>query len=535
MRLRESNIEKLSNGIYDVLVIGGGINGAVSAAALAGSGAKVALIDKGDFAGLTSQESSNLAWGGIKYMETMEFGLVRKLCLARNRLIRSYPSTVREIRFLTIHPKRFRRSLISLFIGSWLYWLLGNGFTRPPKFYSKKKIAEEENIIDLSTSDGGIEYSDAYFNDNDARFTFNFVRSAMNNGCVAANYVESLGGHRDEKGIWTTKAKDVIAKKVFIIRSKVIINACGPYVDQYNETIQQTTKHHHLFSKGIHLIVKKLTPSHRVLTFFSRDGRLFFVIPMGVRTCIGTTDTIVDHLETFVTVEDREFVLQNINQMLKLDPPLSQADIIAERCGIRPLVVKGKVVNERDWLALSRKHIVETNSSNGLISIFGGKLTDCLNIGEAICQSLEQDFGVDLPWKNRIWYGEDPQNVKQEFLVQAELMELDELTAPESNEKLSTRLWRRHGKQALELLESIRKDPQMAEVLIKGTEYIRCEIQLASKREMITKLEDFLRRRSKIAMVETTETIKNAPGIMQACHMLFGEKAQEKFEEYFNR
>src|SRR5882672_6697821 len=99
--LRDTNLDKLGTLRFDVLVLGGGINGAVSAAALATRGAKVALIDRGDFASVTSQQSSNLAWGGIKYLETYEFGLVRKLCRARNRLLRAYPSTVQEIRFFT--------------------------------------------------------------------------------------------------------------------------------------------------------------------------------------------------------------------------------------------------------------------------------------------------------------------------------------------------------------------------------------------------------------------------------------------------
>jgi glycerol-3-phosphate dehydrogenase len=99
MTLRTTNLQKLRNERFDVLVLGGGINGAVSAAALAAQGTTVALVDQGDFAGLTSQSSSNLAWGGIKYLESYEFGLVRKLCRSRNKLIRAYPSTVQEIRF----------------------------------------------------------------------------------------------------------------------------------------------------------------------------------------------------------------------------------------------------------------------------------------------------------------------------------------------------------------------------------------------------------------------------------------------------
>src|SRR2546430_6384392 len=108
--LRDTNVEKLGSLHFDVLVLGGGINGAVSAASLAARGARVALIDRGDFASVTSQQSSNLAWGGIKYLESFEFGLVRKLCRARNRLLRSFPSIVQEIRFYVSHERGFRRS-----------------------------------------------------------------------------------------------------------------------------------------------------------------------------------------------------------------------------------------------------------------------------------------------------------------------------------------------------------------------------------------------------------------------------------------
>ena len=112
-------------------------------------------------------------------------------------------------------------------------------------------------------------------------------------------------------------------------------------------------------------------------------------------------------------------------------------------------------------------------------------------------------------------------------------MNLDSLTAPESTEALSIRLWRRYGAQAIGLLENIREDVTEAEVLIKGTEYIRCELRQAARREMIVTLEDFLRRRSKIALVERPEVIRNAPGLMEACRILFKDEAQQKIDEYF--
>ena len=125
MDLRTSNIERLKsdNRSYDVLVIGGCINGAVSAAALAAKGVKTALIDRGDFAGETSSNSSNLAWGGIKYLESHEYLLVNKLCKSRNHLMESYPSTVKEIRFLTTIAKGFRHPVFLVYLGTIFYWI----------------------------------------------------------------------------------------------------------------------------------------------------------------------------------------------------------------------------------------------------------------------------------------------------------------------------------------------------------------------------------------------------------------------------
>ena len=118
MTLRESNLEKLREQDFDVLIVGGGINGAVSAASLAGRGVSVALIDREDFASGVSSSSSNLAWGGIKYLESHEYLLVNKLCKSRNELMRAYPSTVKEIRFFTTIQRGFRFWSFFVFLGS---------------------------------------------------------------------------------------------------------------------------------------------------------------------------------------------------------------------------------------------------------------------------------------------------------------------------------------------------------------------------------------------------------------------------------
>ena len=531
MGLRESNIERLEQRSFDAIIIGGGINGAVSAAALAGRGVDVALIDKGDWSGFTSQESSNLAWGGIKYMQSLEFGLVRDLCMSRNHLIRNYPSIVQEIRFFTTVAKGFRLPTVFVWAGTWLYWLIGNGFTKRPRYLTRADIEREEPIINSANAAGGFEYSDSYLHDNDARFVFRFVRSALTAGCIAANYVESLGGTREADG-WRVRCRDGITGREFDVRARVLINAAGPYVDGHNAASGQKTEHRHVFSKGIHLIVPRLSEHKRVLTFFASDGRPFFLIPMGVCTCIGTTDTRVGEPETEVTDEDRQFVLDNVNALLKADRPVSMSDVIAERCGVRPLVVKGQVSDDTAWDQLSRRHEIEVNEADRHISIFGGKLTDCLNVGDEVTDFVK-DLGVPIRYPKYRWYGEPPDEVRDEFFHQAELMDLDQMTSPTASEPLSTRLWRRYGSQALPMLENIREEPSQGEILIDGTEYIRAEIQHAARREMIVKLEDFMRRRSKISLVTRHEEIRKSPGLMEACEVLFGDEAQAKFDEYF--
>ncbi len=533
MQLRERHLQNLTAAPYDVLIIGGGINGAVAAAALSGNGLNVALIDQRDFAGFTSQQSSNLAWGGIKYLESFDFGLVRQLCMSRNDLMRHYPSSVREIRFLTTIQKGFRHHPLLLWFGAWLYWLMGNGFTRQPRLLSARRIKREEPVIETRHSIGGMEYSDAYLYDNDARFVFNFVRAALDQGCTATNYVASLGSRRIED-LWHTHAQDMMTGRQLTIRSRVLINATGPFVDAMNRQSGESTTHHHVFSKGIHLIVDRVTPNPRVLAFFADDGRLFFVIPMGDKTCIGTTDTRVDSPETEVTEADRNFVLAQINQRLQLARPLGADDVIAERCGVRPLAIEGQDDDQRDFLNLSRKHAIDVNHERAHLSIFGGKLTDCLNVGEEICAIVEA-LGLSLPSPRRKWYGEPDDSVHAEFMQRAQAMQLDALTPAESgDETLSTRLWRRYGKQAFELLLAIERDASQAEPILAGTAFLRCEIELMAEREMIVTLEDFLRRRSDTALVTRHGDLRQATGMMDVCTLLFGpDQAGQKYNDYF--
>ncbi|MEM7406447.1 MAG: FAD-dependent oxidoreductase [Pseudomonadota bacterium] len=532
MTNRADHVAALTGSTFDAVIVGGGINGAVSAAALAAHGARVALIDSRDFAGFTSQHSSNLVWGGIKYMENFEFGLVAGLCKSRNELMRAFPSTIREIRFLTTVDKGFRHSPRMLWMGAWLYWLFGRGFTQPPRLRSAAGISADEPLVDVSNSPGGIEYSDAYLADNDARFVWNFIRSAMDSGCVAANYVRCTGAAREAGGRWRLDALDTVSGQPLEIRAHVYVNATGAFADRLNVDAGVTTSHRHLLSKGIHLLVPRLSAERRVLAFFADDGRLFFAIPMASCTCIGTTDTRVDRPDTAVTDEDRDFVLSNINARLNLPRPLTRDDIIAERCGVRPLVVERGDGAGSDFLQLSRKHVVEVDREQAHISIFGGKLTDCLNVGEEICAEARA-LGVDLVRPAAPWYGEPGEDVRRQFDARARSLQLHGLAAEDTGERVTDRFWRRYGARAEQILDRIETDRRSLDPVIAGTGLRWCEVDYMREHEMIVRLDDAIRRRSKLAMVVGAETLRAAPGIGAMCDHLFGDDAPRRHRDYF--
>jgi alpha-glycerophosphate oxidase/glycerol-3-phosphate dehydrogenase len=525
-------MERLKERTYDVLVVGGGINGAVSAAALAGRGVRVALIDAGDFAGGVSSNSSNLAWGGIKYLESGELLLVNKLCRSRNELMRAYPSTVREIRFFTTIQRGFRVWSFLVFLGSLLYWFIGRCKTRAPRYLSSRTIEALEPEINTSNAAGGLEYSDCYLHDNDARFVWGFIRRALDFGCDAVNYLRLEGAERRGDGLWHADVRDVEGDARFSIRARTLVNACGPYADRLNAELGIETRYRHLFSKGIHLIVDRVTDSRRVLTFFASDGRLFFLIPMGPKTCIGTTDTQVADPAVGVTDEDRQFVLDNVNALLDLREPIRPEDVIAERVGVRPLAVSGEGA-AADWVQLSRKHVIEVDRERAQLTIFGGKLTDCLNVGDEVVDELAA-LGVDVPVPKARWYGEPGPEVRARFMQQAALMDLDAMAPDALSEPLSERLWRRYGEAAFQLLERVREDRSAVELLIEGAEYIRGEVELAARREMIVRLEDFMRRRAKIEQVLRWQEITAAPGLAEASRIFFGDAGDARLREYLS-
>ena len=408
---------------------------------------------------------------------------------------------------------------------------MGRCYTVAPRLHSPKTLKQLASIINTQQLEGGVEYSDAYLFDNDARFSFGFVRKAMDQGCLAANYTR-VTHTVYQNGEWKISAEDSLTGAALNLRATIFINAAGPWVDQLNQDAKTQTTYQHQFSKGVHLIVRRLYPEERVLAFFASDGRLFFVIPMGDKTCIGTTDTQVDSPEAQVTDEDRDFILENVNACLSLQTPLTRADILSERVGVRPLAVKRQQGHNGKWQARSRKHVIEVDAEHAQISIFGGKLTDCLNVGNEMVEHV-RTLGQPIPKTLGVrWYGEPRAEVKERFFAQAKAQGLDyhDSIIPET---VSQRLWRRYNDDAFELLDLFQREPDMAQAVSDNVPFLKGELRLVAEREMVVTLEDFVRRRSKLELVRGKQALANMPELAQISHYLFTDgSGNEKLNHY---
>jgi glycerol-3-phosphate dehydrogenase len=175
-------------------------------------------------------------------------------------------------------------------------------------------------------------------------------------------------------------------------------------------------------------------------------------------------------------------------------------------------VASGDDAEGRPWTALSRRHVIEVDRGQGSISIFGGKLTDCLNVGAEVALAAAT-LGIALPRRHERWYGEPPEAERLQFEAEALRAGLDD----------GPRLWRRYGLAAGELLRQIARDPTLAERVVAGHDCRRVELAFSAQHEMVVTLEDFLRRRTELALVRRGDELARAPGLREACAEFFGE------------
>ena len=489
---RATALDALDGGTFDALVVGGGINGAVSALALSSHGLRVAMVERHDFASGTSQESSCMVWGGFKYLESRDLKLVADLCDSRNRLAKAFPTRLAETRFLAAmdHGAPFPPWFASM--GAVAYWGLGRLATQPPRHRSSVTIERLEPAVDTSMVRGGIEYSDYLLVDNDARFVSEMALQSTRHGAVIANRVEVLAATHATDG-WRIGLRDLVGGRDLEVTATMVVNAGGPYVPDV-------------------LVVPQVTDSGRILAFFDDHERLFYVLPMGKRSVIGTTDTPVDDPSVAVTEEDKVFLLEQINARLDLPRPLGHEDVIAERCGVRTLVVEPGAASEgRDWTELSRKHAVEAHRGLGVVTILGGKLSDCLNVGEEVVEAA-RSCGLKPITPPTRWYGEPGRTARRRFTERSAKLGMDTGVA--------ATLWRRQGMRAFQALDLVGEDRTLGDPMGGLMPLTEAEVRVMADHERILEPEDFLRRRTMLAQVERDDDLAADDAVQRALGIL---------------
>lgn len=393
---REKLLQKTSDTVFDVVVIGGGITGAGIALDAASRGLSVVLLEKEDFASGTSSKSTKLIHGGLRYLKQYNFGLVKEVGSERAIVHRLAPHLVLPEKMLLplIQGGSYGKWLTS--IGLKVYDLLAQvKGSDKRQMLSKKQALQHEPLLPQNILKGAGYYAE--YRTDDARLTLENIKTSLRYGAIALNYAKVTDFRYKDGKVAGVHAKDMVSGKAFHISSKYVINATGPWVDELRVVNNAKTHKRLQLTKGIHLVFpKEKLPVQQSIYFDIPDGRMMFAIPRGKVTYIGTTDTKFDADKEHVapTLTDVLYLISAVNHMFP-KVQLELDDVISSWAGLRPLIHKaGKSASE-----LSRKDEIFTSTTN-LISIAGGKLTGYRKMAERvvnrIAQEMQKTYNVTL-------------------------------------------------------------------------------------------------------------------------------------------
>ncbi|HEV3227109.1 MAG TPA: glycerol-3-phosphate dehydrogenase/oxidase [Acidimicrobiales bacterium] len=498
---RATNLRRLVDEQFDVLVVGGGITGAGVALDAASRGLRTALIERDDFASGTSSKSSKLVHGGLRYLQNGDVRLVYEALAERQRLRKNAPHLVKILPFLIpifskdglINPK------IARAMGSamWMYDLTGGA--RIGKLH--KRLRKDDAVAYMPTLPverlaGAYLYYDAQADD--ARLTLTIARTAalefdavVANGCAVTAFSKDANGRLDG----ATVAADGHS---FTVRAASVVNATGVWADD----VRALDEGHHPDSirpaKGIHITVpwSKVQNKIAVVVPVPKDKRSVFVVPWGGTggnyqfTYIGTTDT--DYLGSLddpqCTADDIAYLLRAIN--FSVITKITEADILGTWAGLRPLVKSATSGRTAD---LSRRHRV-ARSASGMVSITGGKLTTYREMAadtvDEVVKVLGRDATSSIARHSR---------TKRLHLRGADGYEA--ALAAAASDAVLAHLLERYGDEARSVLALADGDATLRAPLVSGLPYVRAEAVYAARHEMARSIDDVLSRRTRARLL----------------------------------
>ncbi|WP_035807676.1 glycerol-3-phosphate dehydrogenase/oxidase [Jeotgalicoccus saudimassiliensis] len=386
---RKHQLEHMSKFEYDLLIIGGGITGAGIALDASMRGLNVALVEMQDFSAGTSSRSTKLIHGGLRYLKQMQVNVVRETGRERAIVYENGPHvTTPEWMLLPFHKGgTFGEFTTSL--GLKVYDALAQVDKNERRnMLSKKEVIERVPNIKTDGLRGGGHYVE--YKTDDSRLTIEVMKKAASYGADAVNYVKAEGFLYDNGTVTGITATDVLKNETYEIKSKAVVNASGPWVDEVraNDQAGKQTKKHLVHTKGVHIVFKQEDfPLTQAVYFDTKeDGRMIFAIPRAGKTYVGTTDTFYGEQKENPTAdaEDKTYLIDAVNFMFP-DLNLDVSKIESSWAGIRPLIQSGSK-NASD---ISRKDEI-WHSTSGLITIAGGKLTGYRHMAEEITDEVSE-------------------------------------------------------------------------------------------------------------------------------------------------
>jgi len=385
---RSKNVSQIAATDYDIIVIGGGVTGGGIALDASSRGMHVLLLEKGDFASGTSSKSTKLIHGGLRYLKQFDFWLVREVGSERALVHKLAPHLVLPEKMLLpiIENGSYGKWLTS--IGLKVYDILAQvSGDDKRQMLEKKEALEIEPLLPKKILKGAGYYAE--YRTDDARLTTELIKTSLHYGAKALNYAEVTDFVYKKERISGVKMHDHLTGKSHEIRSRYVISAAGPWVDELRAINKSKHGKRLHLTKGVHLVFpyEKL-PVKQSVYFDVPDGRMIFAIPRGKITYVGTTDTNFNEDKDDVRTDlaDAVYLLSAVNNMFpKIE--LGLEDIQSSWAGLRPLIhEEGKSASE-----LSRKDEIFT-SSTGLISIAGGKLTGYRKMAERVVNRVVDEM-----------------------------------------------------------------------------------------------------------------------------------------------
>ena len=383
--------------LYDLLIIGGGINGAAIARDAAGNGLNVLLCEAGDLAGQTSSASSKLVHGGLRYLEHMEFRLVREALIEREVLLRSAPHIIWPLRIVLPHHKGLRPAWM-LRLGLFLYDHLGARQLLPGTKKVNLARAPHKGILEPQYS-LGFEFSDCWADD--ARLVVLCARDAADKGAEICTRTRCTGLVRQGE-YWAAQLQNVRDDSVREVHARAVVNAAGKHVDDVLEIAYPDRDAHNLrLIKGSHIVVSKLYDGDHLYMFQNDDDRIVFAIPYERDyTLIGTTDVPYDPSEgkPEISQAEIEYLLDIVNDYFAA--PVTQAMIKWSYSGVRPLFDD----HSDNASTVTRDYVFDldrggSGTEPALLSIFGGKITTSRKLAEHAMEELRPVLGANIvPW-----------------------------------------------------------------------------------------------------------------------------------------